>query len=787
MAKNHNSYNKPLNDRYRQFSELGDLESLKALIQNFSKEHLKRAYLTAILQNMRGNNNNNLFLNYFFGNKLLSFEEESDAIDGGSFLNAACKQGNLNYVMYFVRHGMDVNKKNKRLKIPLHFAVACGNIECSKFLLENGSDIEAYDIKHKNPLLKASTRGDIEMIKLLIEFGCKLDAKDKNHFGAIHYAAFKGQLETMKFLFEKGLSAQSKDKNGISLILQICGRKKEVHDNIEVIKLILEKGGLLDDSSHSHQTPLLAATRAGNFKIVKYLIEKGCKLNVKNRQKKTALHYAAQNNHVEMMKYLVDKGISLSSRDQTENTPLLTAAQNGSLDVVKYLLSKGCSVTEKSMHQTTVFLKSIHSENLNLISFLLDNGSSIEEKDEFLNNALFTATIKGNIEIANFLIEKGINIDHKNIWEENCLFYGQTIEILKLLVSKGVKLEKNKSNFGPLLRIIPGSNLEVIKYLIEVVGDSVLNVDEQGRGPLYKAIPKGNLEILQYLIDSGCSVSQLDSSFNTPILYACSHANIETIEFLLKHSDNGMKDLDMLGFTPLLKTVNNNQRISVIEFLIKNGSSFSEKTTRGSNILMLSAMKKNTELVEYLLKNGVSMLEKNTKNLDALSYSKGELIPIFQKFQKSIEYEIQTSKYKLTKDSIKNYETLLKKCIIHGNLLLLIETISKVDNVNFIDKEGNSILNLSIIFDKIDIFDFLIENVKFDLKMKNDENLIPIDISMKKGNIYVMSKLLKIYGNIYEIDSSFFENSRIHKDTWDFTFKWKIYSFSNEDLNFKYK
>ena len=128
--------------------------------------------------------------------------------------------------------------------------------------------------------------------------------------------------------------------------------------------------------------------------------------------------------------------------------------------------------------------------------------------------------------------------------------------------------------------------------------------------------------------------------------------------------------------------------------------------------------------------------------------------------------------------------------IIHNNLPLLMEVLPKVDNINFLfEEEGNiGIISLSILNDKMKIFRYLIEYFKFDLKIKNNENLIPFDISMRKCNFFVMSKLLKVYENIFEIDSLFFENSRIHKSTFHYVFQWKIFSLKQfGNLNFKFK
>ncbi|KAI9856131.1 MAG: hypothetical protein M1813_009249 [Trichoglossum hirsutum] len=93
-------------------------------------------------------------------------------------------------------------------------------------------------------------------------------------------------------------------------------------------------------------TLLSLVIRKGNEAIVKLLLEKGAMLESKDQAGRTPLWWAAANGHEAIVKLLLEKGAELNSKSYYGETPLLRAAANGHETIAKLLLRKVLSWTQ---------------------------------------------------------------------------------------------------------------------------------------------------------------------------------------------------------------------------------------------------------------------------------------------------------------------------------------------------------------------------------------------------------------------------------------------------------
>lgn len=71
--------------------------------------------------------------------------------------------------------------------------------------------------------------------------------------------------------------------------------------------LIIDFKEGLNAVRNNKDTPLHGAAKHGELEIVKLLIEKGASVNVENKLFQTPLFFAAQHNHIDVVKLLVKK------------------------------------------------------------------------------------------------------------------------------------------------------------------------------------------------------------------------------------------------------------------------------------------------------------------------------------------------------------------------------------------------------------------------------------------------------------------------------------------------
>ncbi|RJE20700.1 Ankyrin repeat protein [Aspergillus sclerotialis] len=75
-------------------------------------------------------------------------------------------------VMALLDHGAYVDRRDRRGRTALFFAVEGGSLAAARTLLESGSDVSAVDNKGLTPVAVAR---DAEAVKLLLEFGVSID------------------------------------------------------------------------------------------------------------------------------------------------------------------------------------------------------------------------------------------------------------------------------------------------------------------------------------------------------------------------------------------------------------------------------------------------------------------------------------------------------------------------------------------------------------------------------------------------------------------------------------
>ena len=89
---------------------------------------------------------------------------------------------------------------------------------------------------------------------------------------------------------------------------------------------------------NSKETPLYQACYTGKLKIVKLLLEKGAMVNKQNDSKESPL-FAACSENLSIVKNLVDRGAKIETNNDSKETPLYKASSSNKIKIVKYLVS----------------------------------------------------------------------------------------------------------------------------------------------------------------------------------------------------------------------------------------------------------------------------------------------------------------------------------------------------------------------------------------------------------------------------------------------------------------
>lgn len=253
----------------------------------------------------------------------------------------------------------------------------------------------------------------------------------------------KVDIDTIKFLISEGADVNSvlPDKNHTLMVPLAYAAK---HNNIEIIKLLLNSGANVDGGNRG-LPPLFYSIEQGNKDIVKLLRDAGAsakrELMVDGKFIKV-LDYALTKKNKDIIKLLSEMHI----HDIME---MLRNGKDIKVDVLLLVFKDNIDV--KDQEGKTALMYSVLHRNMNLIKVILDNGANIDLQDKEGKTALMYAAMKdGKLEILKYLIKKGANLNLQDKEGSTALFIAtktSNFSIIKFLIKNNADLNI-KNNDG---------------------------------------------------------------------------------------------------------------------------------------------------------------------------------------------------------------------------------------------------------------------------------------------------------------------------------------------------
>ena len=109
--------------------------------------------------------------------------------------------------------------------------------------------------------------------------------------------------------------------------------------------------------------------------------------------------------------------------------------------------------------------------NIQVVKILIDNGAKLDLHDNQGMSPLMIAVQKGFLFISHYLCSIGDQINHKDKSDHTMVHWASY-----------------------------NGHLNILKYLIELKGLKVTDIDSKGRTPLHWSAKQGHLEVCKYLI-----------------------------------------------------------------------------------------------------------------------------------------------------------------------------------------------------------------------------------------------------------------------------------------------
>jgi len=238
-------------------------------------------------------------------------------------------------------------------------------------------------------------------------------------------------------------------------------------------------------------TPLIYATRANNLDSVKVLLDAGADINQTSGYGWSPLLVATQNRYYKLGAYLLEHGANPNLTNKGGWAPLYIATDNRNIENGDYPVRKG------------------DMDHLEFITLLLDKGAnvnarvkdSIETRTVFTNQwldengatAFLRASQSGDVALMKLLLAKGA--DPK---------IATTLGVTALHVAAGIGWVE-----GITYEWSQQATLDAVKILLELGLDPNAQADT-GRTALHGAAHKGRADVIQVLADGGAKLDVRD-------------------------------------------------------------------------------------------------------------------------------------------------------------------------------------------------------------------------------------------------------------------------------------
>jgi len=420
----------------------------------------------------------------------------SVSIDGATALHAAVRQNDAGSVSAIIKRGADVNAATRYGVTPLGLAALNGDPTIVRTLLDAGANPNGATPGGETPLMTASRVGRVEAVQLLLDHRAIVDAKTSSRKQtALMFAVTENHPDVVKLLIAHGadvnahtavmmpegeyVPARPGFAAGTGLIRQRALPTAEggmtpllfaVRDgNRDMMRLLLELGADIEQTSGNHTSPLVIALLNGQVATATELLARGAKPNAADDYHRAALFAAIElrnanrgtllfgdgQDPLNLITQLLQKGADPNHRTDTTpvhgwmqldaswvnfdgQTPFIRAALSGDIEVMQLLLAHGADPNIATKEGTTALMAAAginwvpgqtHSRSeanyIAAVKLCLDRGADVNATNSLKLAAIHGAANRGWTSIIQILADHGAKLDVKDVADRTPMTFAE--------------------------------------------------------------------------------------------------------------------------------------------------------------------------------------------------------------------------------------------------------------------------------------------------------------------------------------------------------------------------
>ncbi|MCU0781925.1 MAG: ankyrin repeat domain-containing protein [Akkermansiaceae bacterium] len=530
---------------------------------------------------------------------------------------------------FLFEHGADLRTRDNFGNTPLHMAAVAAAHESVSWLAEQKVPLDAREADGITPLASAAIAGDPETCALLIRLGaCTNPPAADNGITLLAMAAMRANPEVVELLLQHGadpkpvmvsqfvtmdiatFQLKQQRRDGASALgkMPLLLQPAAPGDRAKVIRMLVEAGMPLEQTTSRGMTPLLNAAYEGNTEAVQTLLELGAKADAADNERYTALHSASEQGFVKVVELLLGKGLDLEAvhnRGRTAldcaalmghseivrrlldagakpdgapdapSTPADTAARQGNAAILELLLARGADPNAVGKGGVTPLMGAACgpwfpagykviplSENskvphgtaadyLFCVKLLLEKGADPLATADDGSTALHQAALCNQADAARLLLEAKVPVNALNkhlLTPLHSAAHGNAVDAAKVLLEHGATAAPDLASYTPLHAAAAAGALEMVALLLEH-GANPNQRDGQQSTPLHRAVIAGNLPLVKLLIARGADLGSRDFGYATPLHQAVIADKPEIVRALMAAgADPSLRNME--GMTP---------------------------------------------------------------------------------------------------------------------------------------------------------------------------------------------------------------------------------------------
>lgn len=505
--------------------------------------------------------------------------------DGGTPLMAAATAGDVAAVRWLLDHGAEINAVDSGDHHALFFAVQFDHVPVVDVLLGH-KDAPLLDMScgHGFTLVQMAVES-AGLLRKLLDAGASPDLANNRRRTALQTAVSSGATDAVRLFLEpeRRVDVHHRDAWGWSPILDATDCE---NPSAEVIRMLMESGCRLSDTSQQGWSPLHYAVYYSRPEIVRILLE-----------------YHTQDD--------------LERRTATGKTPLRAVWQvkgPETIECIRLLVRAGANVNAQDSGGMTILMRlsGIGPDARAAHDYLLGlSGIDAHLSAKTRGTALHAACRAGDVDLVSRLLGLGLDANARTAcwagtplvaacmpWADREASLDRAERVARLLVARGADVNGacGVGASSPLCAAASHTRVDMINFLLDKSA-SARGADAWGRLPIHFAAASGIRNFEAVALVHGEDIMAADGLKKNVLHWAAQFGNLETVRTILQRlrpEDRAqyVNSEDVDGWTPLawatrpdfttwrFNTEPQNY-VATVKLLIENGADVSVRFRSG--------------------------------------------------------------------------------------------------------------------------------------------------------------------------------------------------------------